>query len=87
MKLVTFESGNEERVGVVQGDFVVDIAFLIESLGSMGVGPKPELKEAFKTVFAGGPCPFQMIDLLELGEAWRMALHKVLEAVAESNRL
>jgi acylpyruvate hydrolase len=86
MKLVTFESGNEEHVGAVQGDFVVDIAFLIESLGSMGVGPKPELKEVFKTVFAGKPFPFQMIDLLKLGEVWRLALRKVLEAVAESQQ-
>jgi len=46
MKLVTFRVGREDRVGVLQGDFVVDIAFLIESLGSMGVGVRPELKEA-----------------------------------------
>jgi hypothetical protein len=48
MKLVTFRTGRENRVGVLQGEFVVDIAFLIESLGSMGIGVEPELKEAFK---------------------------------------
>ena len=86
MKLVTFRSGNENRVGAVQGDFVVDIAFLIESLrsGSLGVGPQPGLKEAVKMVFAGRPGPFHMIDLLERGEAWRRALQKTLEAVTES---
>jgi acylpyruvate hydrolase len=86
MKLVTFKTGREDRVGAVQGNFVVDTAFLIESLGSMGVGAEPELKEAFRTVFARRPGPFQMIDLLKRGEAWRLAMHKVLEAVAESQQ-
>jgi hypothetical protein len=62
MKLVTFRVGREDRVGVLQGEFVVDIAFLIESLGSMGVGVRPELKEALKMVFGGRPGPFHMID-------------------------
>ena len=84
MKLVTFGTNRENRVGVLQGDFVVDIAFLIESLGSMGVGVRPELKEALQTVFAGGPGPSHMIDLLKRGEAWRLALQQMLEAVAES---
>jgi 2-keto-4-pentenoate hydratase/2-oxohepta-3-ene-1,7-dioic acid hydratase in catechol pathway len=86
MKLVTFTTGREDRVGAVQGDFVIDIAFLIESLASVSLEAQPELKEALRIVFAGGPGPFQMIDLLKRGEAWRLALHKMLEAVAESQQ-
>jgi acylpyruvate hydrolase len=86
MKLVTFETGGENRVGTMQGDFVVDIAFLIDALrsGSLGVGPQPGLKEAVKMVFAGRPGPFHMIDLLQRGEAWRRALEEILEAVTAS---
>ena len=86
MKLVTFESNGENRVGTVQGDFVVDIGLLIESLrsGSLGVGPQAGLQEAVKMVLAGRAVPRHMIDLLERGETWRRALQKTLEAVTES---
>ena len=86
MKLVTFESGDEDRVGALQGDFVVDIALLIKSLrsGSLDVGLQPGLIEAVKMVFTGRPGPFHMIDLLERGEAWRRALGEILETVTAS---
>jgi 2-keto-4-pentenoate hydratase/2-oxohepta-3-ene-1,7-dioic acid hydratase in catechol pathway len=90
MKLVTFESNSETRVGALQGDSVVDIGLLIESLrnGSVGFGPQAGVQEAVKLALAeravGRAVPRDMIDLLKRGEAWRGALQKTLEAVTES---
>jgi hypothetical protein len=86
MKLVTFESGAEDRVGTMKGNFVVDIGLAIDSLRSRALGfePRPELQEAFNTVVAGGATPRHMIDLLERGETWRRALGEILEAVTAS---
>ena len=86
MKLVTFESGGEDRVGALQGNFVVDIGLAIDLLrsGTLGLEPRPELQKAVNTVVAGGASPRHMIDLLERGEAWRRALREILEAVTAS---
>jgi len=86
MKLVTFESGAEDRVGALKGNFVVDIGLAIDSLrsGTLGFEPRPELQKAVNTVVAGGPSPRHMIDLLERGEAWRRALGEILETVTAS---
>jgi 2-keto-4-pentenoate hydratase/2-oxohepta-3-ene-1,7-dioic acid hydratase in catechol pathway len=86
MKLVTFESGDEDRVGALQGDFVVDIGVAIDSLrsGTLGAEPRPELQKAVNTVVAGGASPRHMIDLLERGEVWRRALGEILEKVTAS---
>jgi 2-keto-4-pentenoate hydratase/2-oxohepta-3-ene-1,7-dioic acid hydratase in catechol pathway len=86
MKLVTFESGAEDRVGALKGDFVVDIGRAIDSLrsGTLGAEPRSELQEAVNTVVAGGASPRHMIDLLERGEAWRRTLGEILETVTAS---
>jgi 2-keto-4-pentenoate hydratase/2-oxohepta-3-ene-1,7-dioic acid hydratase in catechol pathway len=86
MKLVTFESGAEDRVGALKGHFVVDIGLAIDSLrsGTLGFEPQPELQKAVNTVVAGGASPRHMIDLLERGEAWRRALGEILETVTAS---
>jgi 2-keto-4-pentenoate hydratase/2-oxohepta-3-ene-1,7-dioic acid hydratase in catechol pathway len=83
MKLVTFESGDEDRVGALKGNFVVDIGLAIDSLrsGTLGFEPRPELQKAVNVVVAGGASPRHMIDLLERGEAWRRALGEILETV------
>jgi 2-keto-4-pentenoate hydratase/2-oxohepta-3-ene-1,7-dioic acid hydratase in catechol pathway len=86
MKLITFESGAEDRVGALKGDFVVDLGLAIDSLrsGTLGFEPRPELQKAADTVLAEGASPRHMIDLLERGEAWRRALEEILEAVTSS---
>src|SRR5208337_4081869 len=83
MKLVTFESGDEDRVGALKGNVVVDIGLAIDSLrsGTLGAELRPELQKAVNTLVAGGASPRHMIDLLERGEAWRRALGQILEAV------
>ncbi len=91
MKLVTFENGAEDRVGALKANFVVDIGFAIDSLrcGTPGFEPRPELQKAINHVMEEAR-PRHMIDLLERGEAWRLALGEILETVTasrESSRL
>jgi acylpyruvate hydrolase len=83
MKLVTFVTGNEDRVGVLKDNLIVDIGLVIGSLrnNSLGLAQRPELQEAIKTVLAGGAAPQQMTDLLERGETWRRALAEILDAL------
>ncbi len=83
MKLVTFESNGENRVGALEGNFVVDIGLALDSLrsGTLGVEQRPELQKAVNTVLAGGASVRHMIDLLERGEAWRRALEEIVDAV------
>jgi 2-keto-4-pentenoate hydratase/2-oxohepta-3-ene-1,7-dioic acid hydratase in catechol pathway len=86
MKLVTFESNGENRVGAVQGDFVVDLGLAGDLLrsGTLGVEQRPELQKAVNAVLAGGASLRHMIDLLERGEEWRRALEKIVDAVSAS---
>jgi acylpyruvate hydrolase len=86
MKLVTFESGDEDRVGALKGNFVVDIGLAIDSLrsGTLGFEPRPGLQKAVNLVLAGGVSPRHMIDLLERGEAWCRGLGEILETVTAS---
>jgi len=86
MKLITFRTGSEDRVGVLQGNLVIDVVLFIDLLrsSSLGVGPQPGLQEAFRLVWKGRAGPFHMIDLLQRGEAWHRALQTILEAVAGS---
>jgi 2-keto-4-pentenoate hydratase/2-oxohepta-3-ene-1,7-dioic acid hydratase in catechol pathway len=86
MKLVTFETGDEERVGALKGNFVGDLELAIDSLhsGALGFEQRPELQKAVNTLVAGGASPRRMIDLLERGEAWRRALGEILETVTAS---
>jgi acylpyruvate hydrolase len=86
MKLVTFESGGEDRVGALKGNFVADVGLAIDALRSetFEFTMRPDLRKTVNTLLAGGARPRDMINLLERGEAWRLALQKMLEAVTES---
>ena len=85
MRLVTFESAREDRVGALQGNFVIDIGLAIDWLrgSTLGTESRPELRKAVDMV-AAGASPRHMIDLLERGEAWRRALGEILAAAAAS---
>ncbi|PYU89816.1 MAG: hypothetical protein DMG25_18290, partial [Acidobacteria bacterium] len=78
MKLVTFESGKQPRVGVVEGDFIVDMRVAIDMVSKRRVprllASRPAFKAAARTVLDSGPAPRDMIELLERGDAWRRAL-------------
>jgi 2-keto-4-pentenoate hydratase/2-oxohepta-3-ene-1,7-dioic acid hydratase in catechol pathway len=73
MKLVTYESAKQSRLGVVQGDFVVDVA---AAYGLIAKGRIADAKvaAAAKALRKLGRPPADMIELLGLGEKYRRAL-------------
>lgn len=84
MKLATFQAAGEDRVGVVGGEEIVDVAKAVALLERRAdaFARQPELQAAAKTVLAAGAAPRDMIELLERGEGWRNALDRVLGAPA-----
>ena len=84
MKLVTFQIGEENRIGAVKSDWVVDIGQTIELVANRkaGLGSHPVLRKPAQTVLAAGPEPRDMNELLARGVNWRMALDEVLDALS-----
>ena len=89
MKLVTFRTGANDRLGVVQGEWVVDIGRLLRGLAKRQMPDEilrqPSFQPAVDTLLAAGSAPQDMIALLSRGEAWRQALRDVLHAVSGMN--
>jgi 2-keto-4-pentenoate hydratase/2-oxohepta-3-ene-1,7-dioic acid hydratase in catechol pathway len=86
MKLVTFDSGTEDRVGAWKGDWVVDLELVIGLLrgGALGIERRPELQEEVDAVLAPKAIPHHMVEFLERRKAWGAALEKIVDAVAAS---
>jgi len=81
MKLVTYEVARQSRLGVVEGEVVVDVA------GAYGQIPKgriadAKLAAAAKVLRKLGRPPQDMRELLELGERYRKALGVITAAAA-----
>ncbi len=87
MKLVTYESGKELRVGVVEGEWIVDVWGAVELISKRSVPRslegQPGFKAARRKVLAPGPAPADMIELLERGEGWRKAFGVVTKSLLE----
>lgn len=83
MKLVTYESGKQLRVGIVEGEFVVDVG---ESLAhfTKGRAANPKVQAAVRIVRAAGDPPQDMIELLGRGEKYRTALGVITRGLAEA---
>jgi len=73
MKLVTYESAKQSRLGVVQGDLVVDVAAAY-GLVAKGRIADAKVAAAAKVLRKLGRPPADMIELLGLGEKYRQAL-------------
>jgi 2-keto-4-pentenoate hydratase/2-oxohepta-3-ene-1,7-dioic acid hydratase in catechol pathway len=84
MKLVTFQLGEENRVGAVKSDWVLDVGRTIELLAQrkLRVGGHPLLRKSVQRVLGAGPAPRDMNEILTRGEEWRAALDEVLKALA-----
>jgi len=87
MRLVTFDSGHEDRVGAVVSDWVVDIAETIHLLEAGQVRHGEVSREALEVLTrarpeVGTPLP-DMIALLRLGSVWLTALDKVLPSLVK----
>lgn len=87
MKLATYESGAQPRVGVVRDDRVVDVRSVIKFLGNGRVpgsfSQRTNFKRASQSLLNHGSAPSGMIELLGRGEAWRKALGVVTTALAK----
>jgi len=87
MKLVTFRGGNKDRLGVVQGDWMVDIGRLLRWLARRPTpeefSREPSSQQAIDTLLGAGSAPADMIALLARGEAWRQALGQVVQTLSD----
>ncbi len=90
MKLVTYESGRQQRVGVVEGKFIVDVRAAVELLSKRGaprsLAGQQRFRAARQALLASGSAPRDMIGLLERGEAWRKALGVITRGLAGATR-
>ena len=77
MKLVTYESAKQSRLGVVQGEFVVDVAAAYESIAKWRIADA-KVVTAAKVLGKLGRPPADMIELLGLGEKYRQALEVIV---------
>ncbi len=61
MKLVSFETANQTRLGVVQGETIVDVRATLELLAARRaprpIGTQARFKEAAKILTTAGPAP------------------------------
>jgi 2-keto-4-pentenoate hydratase/2-oxohepta-3-ene-1,7-dioic acid hydratase in catechol pathway len=85
MKLVTYESARLSRLGVVHGEFVVDVAAAYGSIGK-GKIADAKLAVAADVLRKLGRPPADMIELLGLGERYRKALGVVVAHAGEAHK-
>ncbi len=83
MKLVTYEVGKQGRVGIVQGEEVVDVA-AVASYVSRGRITSPKVRRAAEVVRKAGPPPEDMIDFLARGEKYVKAMGTLASLLAET---
>src|SRR5438876_281035 len=88
MKLVTYQSGKQLRVGVVEGNFIVDLRVTIDMVSRRRVprllASRPAFKAAARTVLDSGPAPRDMIELLGRGDGWRRALGVISRGLSKA---
>jgi 2-keto-4-pentenoate hydratase/2-oxohepta-3-ene-1,7-dioic acid hydratase in catechol pathway len=85
MKLVTYESAKQSRLGVVQGDLVVDVATAY-GLIAKGQIADAKLAAAAEVLRKLGRPPQDMIELLGLGERYRKALGVTVARAGEMRK-
>src|SRR5689334_1267663 len=81
MKLVTYGSTKQSRLGVVQGEQVVDVA-VAYGLIAKGRVADAKLAVAAKVLRKLGGPPADMVELLSQGERYRKALGVVVDSVS-----
>jgi len=81
MKLVTYESAKQARVGVVEGDHIVDVQAAV-TLFAKGRIDNPKIQTAVGIVRKAGPPPRDMIELLARGKKYQEALGTITKSLA-----
>jgi 2-keto-4-pentenoate hydratase/2-oxohepta-3-ene-1,7-dioic acid hydratase in catechol pathway len=85
MKLVTYETAKQSRLGVVEGEFVVDVAAAYRLIAKGRIADAKAAAAAKALRKLGGP-PDDMLELLALGERYRKALHVITAGAAATGR-
>ena len=87
MKLVTYEAGKQQRVGVVEGESVVDVRVVLDLIAKRRVpralAGEKQFKQAAEMLRESGAAPRTMIELLERGAEWRQALHIITSGLVK----
>ncbi len=89
MKLVTYETWRDQRIGVIEGDHIVDVGVSLDvALGGL-VPEKSDINwtrysDAMEVLEDAGVEPVDMISLLELGDEWRQALGVITGSLART---
>jgi acylpyruvate hydrolase len=81
MKIASYVFENRERLGVIEGDYVVDILAAFDFLGRRNV-PNQAVSTAASTIRRMGGPPASMIDLLARGEEYWKAVDIIAAALA-----
>jgi 2-keto-4-pentenoate hydratase/2-oxohepta-3-ene-1,7-dioic acid hydratase in catechol pathway len=85
MKLVTYETAKQSRLGVVEGEFVVDVATAY-SLIAKGRIADAKVAAAAKVLRKVGRPPEDMLELLALGGGYRKALGVITAGAATAGK-
>ncbi len=85
MKLVTYELKKQLSLGVIQGDFVVDVAAAYGMI-SKGRISDTKVAAAAKVLHKLGGPPKDMIELLGLGEKYRQALGVIVASATATGK-
>lgn len=88
MKLVSYESGKQLRVGVVEGEWVVDVRSAVEMVSrrrvSRTLAARPAFKAAARVLHATGFAPRTMTELLARGPEWQRSLAAITGSLAKA---
>ncbi|HLY63219.1 MAG TPA: fumarylacetoacetate hydrolase family protein [Terriglobia bacterium] len=85
MKFVTYEFAKSLHLGVVEGDFVVDVQVAL-GVFARGRVENPKTAKAVATARKAGPPPADMIDLLGRGRKYWSALSVITQGLAQSRQ-
>jgi acylpyruvate hydrolase len=85
MKLVTYESARQSRLGVVQGDFVADVATAYGLIAGGRIADA-RLAKAAEVLRKLGRPPEDMREVLGLGERYRQALAVTVAHASEMRK-
>lgn len=88
MKLVTYESGKLNRVGILEGENIFDVRAVVELIAKRRIprtlAARPAFKTAARAVLESGAPPRDMIELLGRGPVWRQALGVAIGGMAKA---
>ena len=85
MRLVTYEFAKSLHLGVVEGDYVVDVQVAL-GVFARGRIENPRTAKAVGTLHKAGSPPLDMIDLLGRGRKYWSALSVITQGLAQSRQ-